>query len=310
MILGILKLSHLGDIIHTLPLAYIIKKNKPDFEINWVIEENYLKTFESISFVDKFLPFTLKAGEILNSFKRLRAQNLDFIIDAQGLYKTALISFFSNSCKRIGFGLKGLKEKNLFFLYHKSINPEATHIIDKNLSFAKYLGISNFDLKDYNLKDLSKDPELKVCRFLQSLKIEKFGIFHPFSSSRDKDFPLKPLKEISSFLNKRKVSLIITYGPGEEERAEEARSFLNAIKSPPLSIQEMAYLLEKSTFFMGPDTGFYHLADTFRIPLIGLFKWYPPERNGNYFSRALNFYREEVEARKIFYFLEENCPSF
>lgn len=310
MKLGILKLSHLGDIIHTLPLAFIIKKNKPDFEINWIIEENYLKTFENISFVDKFLPFTFKRKEILNSLKRLRAQNLDFIIDAQGLYKTALISFFSNSCKRIGFGLKGLKEKNLFFLYHKRINQEGRHIIDKNLSFAKYLGINNFDLNDYNLKELAKDPDLKVSKFLQRLNFEKFGIFHPFSSSRDKDFPLKPLKEISSFLKGRKVSLIITYGPGEEEMGEKASIFLNAIKSPPLSIQEMAYFLEKSTFFMGPDTGFYHLADTFRIPLIGLFKWHPPERNGNYFSKGLNFYKEEIRKEKILNFLEENCPSF
>ncbi|MEJ5167010.1 MAG: glycosyltransferase family 9 protein [Thermoanaerobaculia bacterium] len=310
MKLGILKLSHLGDIIHTLPLAYVIKKERPDFEIHWIIEKNYLKTFENINFVDKFLPFCFKGKEILNSFKRLRAQNLDFLIDAQGLYKTVLISFFSNSCKRVGFGLKGLKEKNLFFLYHKKISPQGTHIIDKNLSFASYLGIDHFYFNDYNLKDLSEDPEGRVSDFLKKTNFEKFGIFHPFSSSKDKDFPLKPIKEICHFLKTKNTALVITYGPGQEKRAEEASTFLDTIKAPTFSIKEMAYLIEKSIFFIGPDTGFYHLADAFRKPLVGFFTWHSPERNGNYFSKGLNFYKEEIQKENILNFLEENCPSF
>lgn len=310
MKLGILKLSHLGDIIHTLPLAYMIKKSRPDFEIHWIIEKNYLKTFEKISFIDNFIPFSLRKGEILNSFKFLRAQNLDFIMDLQGLHKTAIISFFSNSCKRIGFNPEGLKEKYLFFLYHKKILPRGTHIIDKNLSFAIYLGIEHFCFKDYNLKDLSEDPEGRVSDFLNKINFEKFGIFHPFSSSKDKDFPLKPIKEICHFLKTKKIALVVTYGPGQEKRSEEASHFLDAIKSPLFSIQEMSFLIERSSFFIGPDTGFYHLADTFRKPLVGFFNWHPPERNGNYFSKGLNFYKEEIQKEKILKFLEENCLSF
>lgn len=310
MKLGILKLSHLGDIIHTLPLAYIIKKERPDFEIHWIIEKNYIKTFEKISFIDNFLPFSFKMGEILNSLKLLRAENLDFIMDLQGLHKTGIISFFSNSCKRIGFNTPALKEKYLFFLYHKKISPQGTHIIDKNLSFALYLGIDHFYFKDYNLKDLSQDPEERVSDFLKKINFEKFGILHPFSSSKDKDFPLKPIKEICDFLKTKNIALIITYGPGQEKRAEEASIFLDTIKAPLFSIQEMAYLIERSSFFIGPDTGFYHLADVFRKPLVGFFAWHSPERNGNYFSKGLNFYKEEIQKEKILIFLEENCPSF
>lgn len=307
MKLGILKLSHFGDIIHTLPLAYVIKKNKPDFEINWIIEKNYLKTFKNISFVDNFIPFSFKKDEILASFRNLRSKSMDFMMDLQGLYKTGIISFFSNSCKRIGFEYKNLKEKYLFFLYHKRIKAEGKHIIDKNLSFAIYLGIRKYDFKEYNLKDLCRDLENRVFNFLNNNKFEKFGIFHPFSSSDEKNFPVEPVKEILDYLKTKKVSLILTYGPGQEKKAEELISYLNVIKAPLFSIEEMAYLIEKSTFFIGPDTGFYHLADSFRVPLVGYFTWHPPERTGNYFSKGLNFYKKEVKGEEILKFLEENC---
>lgn len=310
MKIGILKLSHLGDIIHTLPLAYVIKNFSRFFETYWIVDERYLKNFENLKFIDKFVPFSFKRKEFLKSLKYLRAQNLDLILDLQGLYKTAILSFFSNACKRVGFEFKDLKEKYLFFLYHKRLKAKGVHIIEKNLSFAPHLDINKFDLKKYTLKDIASDPNNLVNNLLKNLNFEKFGIFHPFSSSEDKNFPIEPLKNVFKVLKERKISLILTYGPNEEIKAKELANYLKTEIAPLLSINEMAYLIEKSLFFISPDTGFYHLADSFRVPTIGYFKWHPPERNGNYFSKGLNFYKNEVKEDKILKFLEENCFSF
>ncbi len=309
MKIGILKLSHLGDIIHTLPLAYVIKNFSRFFETYWIIDERYLKNFENLKFIDKFIPFSFKRKAFLKSLKSLRALNLDLILDLQGLYKTAILSFFSNSCKRVGFELKDLKEKYLFFLYHKRLKAKGVHIIEKNLSFASYLGINQFDLKDYTLKDLAFDSNNLVRNLLKNLNFEKYGIFHPFSSSEDKNFPIEPVKNVFKVLKERKISPILTYGPGEEKKAKNLANYLKIELAPLLSINEMAYLIEKSLFFISPDTGFYHLSDAFRIPTIGYFKWHPPERNGNFFSKGLNFYKSEVKEKEILRFLEENCFS-
>jgi ADP-heptose:LPS heptosyltransferase len=308
MRIGILRTSHLGDIIHTLPLAYVIKNFSSGYEIFWIMEENYIKNFENLSFIDKFIPF--KKEEFLKSLKQIRKENLDIILDLQGLYKTQIISFFSNSCKRVGFCLKDLKEKYLFFLYHKKIKTKGVHIVEKNLSFADYLGIKSFDLKGYNLKEIAFDKNNLVSGTLKNLKGEKFGVFHPFSSYEEKNFPIEPLKNIIGILKEKKVSLILTYGPKEERGAKNLENYLKVEIAPLLSINEMAYLIEKSSFFIGPDTGFYHLADALGVPKIGYFTWHPPERNGNFFSKGLNFYKREVKEEEILKFLEEDCCLF
>lgn len=307
MKVGIIRLSHLGDIIHALPLAYVIRNFSKEYEVNWIIEDKYLKIFNGLSFVDKFIKFSFKPGELFFSFKNLRDNIFDIIIDVQGLIKTQIIAFFSNSCKRIGFSFKDLKEKFLFFTYHKKIATKGEHIIEKNLSFADYLGIKEYDLKYYNLKEISRDENKNVSIFLEKYGIEKFGVFHPFSSSREKNFPLEPIKGVADYLDSKKVKIILTSGPGQEKKAEDMAKFLKAILAPFFNVNEMAYLIEKSLFFVGPDTGFYHISDALKKPKIGYFSWHPPERNGNFFSPALNFYKREIDFREILNFLEENC---
>ncbi len=308
MKIGILKLSHLGDIIHTLPLAFLISKYKPDYKIYWIMEETYLNTFKGLSFINNIIPFSFNKKDFFTSLKRLREENLDVILDLQGLYKTALISFFSNSCKRVGFSYKDLKEKLLSFVYHKKIKAGGNHIVEKNLSFASFLGIKDFDLGDYGLKEISKDRGGKVINFLECLNFPKYGIFHPFSSNKKKDFPYKKIFKLSKILKERNIFLILTYGPNQEKEAEEVSKYLNIIKFPEvLSINEMAFLIERARFFIGPDTGFYHIADHLRVPTVGYFVLYPPERNGNYFSLGISFFKGEIEEEKILNFLEENC---
>lgn len=306
MKLGILKLSHLGDIVHSLPLAFLLNKETPEFDLNFIIEKKYSSIFSQLSFIKKFIPFEPK----INFFSILRKINLDLILDLQGLYKTSLISFFSNSCKRVGMDFKSLKEPFLFFLYHKRIKPSGVHIIEKNLSFGKYFGIKNFDLSNYHLKQLSQDREGKVLKFLNELNFENFIIFHPFSSKKEKYFPLEPIKKLNEVLKMKKIPLILSYGPGEENEAEAVCDYLKISKIAPLSINEKSYLIEKARFFIGPDTGLLHISDALRIPTIGYFTLYPPERNGAYFSKNLSFYKEEVDFKKILKFMEENCSFF
>ncbi len=311
MKIGILKLSHLGDIIHTIPLAFLISKYRPDYKIYWIMEKTYFNAFNGLSFINTLIPFSFNKKDFFSSLKKLREENLDIIFDLQGLYKTALLSFFSNSCKRVGFSFKDLKEKFLFFFYHKKIKAEGKHIVEKNLSFASFLGIKDFDLSDYNLREISVDREGKVSNFLEGLKFPKYGVFHPFSSDKKKDFPYKKIFKLSKILKERDINLILTYGPNQEKDADEVSKYLNIIKFPEvLKINEMAYLIERAKFFIGPDTGFYHIADHLRVPTIGYFAWYPPERNGNYFSQGLSFFKEEIEEEKILSFLEENCSFF
>ena len=41
MKIAIVKLSALGDIIHAMVVLQFIKKNIPEIEIDWVVEENF-----------------------------------------------------------------------------------------------------------------------------------------------------------------------------------------------------------------------------------------------------------------------------
>ena len=89
----IVKLSAIGDVIHALPVAYVLKKKYPDAHITWVVEPTAYELVKHNPCVDEVIIFHKKAFKSWTGFKEnyrpfanlLRQRKYDIIHRFAGL---------------------------------------------------------------------------------------------------------------------------------------------------------------------------------------------------------------------------------
>src|SRR6187200_2335459 len=96
----VVRLSALGDVVHTIPAVAALKDH---FEIDWIVEKPYAELVNIVAGV-RAMPVSLKkwsASRMLEA--RRAARGHDVAIDFQGLIKSALVAFASGAAERYGF---------------------------------------------------------------------------------------------------------------------------------------------------------------------------------------------------------------
>ena len=99
----LVKLSSLGDVVHSLPAAMDLQTQVPGVHIDWVVEPAFAPLLELCPAVKRVIPcdmrkwrrqwWTVQTRQAWRSFQQdLQSKAYDAVIDLQGLSKSALIS--------------------------------------------------------------------------------------------------------------------------------------------------------------------------------------------------------------------------
>ena len=147
----IIRLSSLGDIIHTLPAFSALRKKYTEAKISWVVEKEGKEILDFVPGIDKII-VSHTGGRRLNiknfwqeisRFKRELKNENQIAFDFQGLVKSGFLAFLSGAKKRIGFHRKNLREPLARFFYTEKLEkiPETIHVINKNLKLLSRIGI-------------------------------------------------------------------------------------------------------------------------------------------------------------------------
>src|SRR6478672_5903013 len=97
------KLSSLGDVVHHLPAVTDLLEHRPDIHVAWAVEEAYAELVRLHPGVAEVIPVGLRGlkrnvlspshwRRIGEARRHLRAGGWDYVIDSQGLIKSALIA--------------------------------------------------------------------------------------------------------------------------------------------------------------------------------------------------------------------------
>src|SRR4030095_10346426 len=152
----IVKLSSIGDVVHTLPAAALLRRALPDARIAWAVERGASAIIEDSPVIDELIRLDTKAWrkDLLKGppardaragFSRLRqapelngAGRTHLAIDFQGLMKSGVIAFASRATRRIGFETSDLREAaSKAFLPEQAATSKFKHVIDKNLALGR-----------------------------------------------------------------------------------------------------------------------------------------------------------------------------
>ncbi len=315
----IIKLSSLGDIVHTLPVLPLLKERFPEGEISWLVEKKYQPLLLKNPFINSLMTVdTLRwrkkplypstYGEIFSSIRELRRGRFDLAIDFQGLIKSGLLAFLTGVSLRLGFGKDNLREpwSSIFLNRSRPSAAQEIHVIDKNLGLLKPLGIDSKRV-EFPLV-VSEDAERYVTEGLRALKLKEFIIINPGGGWRSKRWsPEKYASLADMIIGEMGYQILLTWGPGERELATEIASRMK--NSPAISfstdIPQLIALIKRAKLLVGGDSAPLHLAVACRIPVVGIYGPSDPDRNGPY-NPADIVIRRKVPCAPCY---KRDCPA-
>lgn len=293
----ILRLSALGDIIHTMPAVLALANSlRPQTRLGWVVEASLAPLVEAVAPVDDVYrvatrrwrrhPFT---GDTLKELRSLRETLRGFArgetaIDFQGLMKSAALAASSSARRRIGFAPPALRESiaALFYTDRVSVSRSA-HVVEQNMMLARSAGAlaGRPPVPDYSR--FAADHQGTLGPLISARPV----VLLPGAGRPEKQWNIDRYANLADRLAKLlKVKPIVAWGPGEQQLAEAVASRGNATVAPPTDLPQLAFLLRHSRLVIGGDTGPLHLADALGTPAIGLYGPTNPHRNGPYHQIA------------------------
>jgi heptosyltransferase I len=287
----VLRLSALGDIIHTIPAVAAIRKSRPDYAIGWVVEAAYRELVEKIAPVDQIFPVRMRrwrkapfSGRVRKEIGAFRREIRAFAsggtsIDFQGLVKSAYLGVMSGSRERYGFDRRSIRERAALLFTNWRIEVDRTrHVIEWNMELAASVGARPIDPLSVDFQRFALDRSGRLAKLRQSHRV----VLVPGAGAPRKTWSVARYGELAERIA-REVSArsLVVWGPGEESLAHAIGEASRAVTvAPPTDLRELAYLLAGAEVVIGGDTGPVHLAAALRIPVVGLYGPTDPGRNG------------------------------
>lgn len=304
------RLSAFGDCLHTVPSLVALRRKFPEAHIGWAIEKLPHSVMQGHPMVNTFHVFPRHAFKLGNSKilegmkdlsafrKELAAEKYDIAVDFQGLTKSGLVAWWSRAKRRIGFKGEDSREFNLVFANERIKPPdEAVHVVEKNISLLKPLGVELPDkpewvMPNYAAEIASMRPFLKECALLDdSGKAVKYVIINPGATWFTKRYPPEMFGEVAKGLvEQRKLPVVVTWAGDEELKAAQTIVSIaggpknGAFLAPKTNLRELAALTVQAALFVSNDTGPLHLAVALQIRTVAIFGATDPLRNGAYGS--------------------------
>jgi heptosyltransferase-1 len=271
----------MGDIIHSLPLAENARRAGVD--VGWLTEPAYASLLEGNPAVSRVFVASTKRWrrqplrpESIRSIRELarelRAFAPDFAVDAQGLWKSALLAGLVKA-PRVGFAARDRRESSSAALIERPVRltKDAVHVVDQNLLLLGPLGIP-VETRAPDARYLLSRPSPEASAFLQTLP-RPFAIYHPGSAKAEKTWGEEQFALLARRLERdRGLIPVISWGPGDESRVARMASLVpHSAPLPPLDLPGLAHVIAQCAIFIAGDTGPVHLADALGKPALALF---------------------------------------
>jgi 3-deoxy-D-manno-octulosonic-acid transferase/heptosyltransferase-1 len=315
----IVKLSAIGDVIHTLPSLAALRGLYPDAHITWVVEEAAADLIINHPYLDEVLISRRKkwskdfgSGQLNNALKEiitfvktLRKRQYNLVIDFHGLFKSSVIVFLSRGKRKIGYD--SLQELSGLFLNEKIPEDMTKHAVDRYLDFPRYLGAKT-DSVQFALP-IDKETDVKVQNLLRKYNIEdkKFVAINPVALWETKLWSNEKFAHLADLIND-KLQMKVVFTGSEKEPLQKITSLMTKESinlGGQTSLPELACLYKKARIVISTDSGPMHLAAAAGTPVIALFGPTEPARTGPY-GPGHTVIRTEIACSPCFL---KKCPT-
>ena len=301
----IVKLSAIGDVIHTLPALNAIRKHYPEANITWLVEEAACDLIEGHVALDRVIvskrkqwikelknfSFLKPIREANRFIRKLRDTYYDMILDFQALLKSGILIGLARGRRKIGFG-KGLEhmEHSYVFLNKKipAVDME-THALLRSMMLINTIGIPSEKI-EYNLPVTDRDRETVDDLMIQYgiMGAKPLIAVNPVAKWETKLWPNEKVARLAdTLIDEYDTEIVFTGGSGDWPIIQDIMSVMKgrAINlAGNTTLKMLTALYEKTALVISTDTGPMHMAAAVGTPVVALFGPTAPWRTGPYGS--------------------------
>ena len=296
----LIKMSSLGDILHTLPFAAALRQRYPKAKITWLVHPQFAGFVPDPPVIDEVLYFDKVKFKKMSVFGKLKyfremkallhSKHFDLVIDMQGLFKSAVLAAISGCGNRIGYCEmregSGLVSRAIGGAHSKD------HVIERYLDVARYLGakVDSLDDVQFPMPDLSKETD-SVQEKLRQLGWSggDYVVIVPGARWWTKEWPVEHYVALAKKLVDAGTSVVLAGGPDDASKgkaiAEQCDSALVLDMTGKTSLRELAALIKNCSFYISADTGPLHFAAALKKPLVAMYGPTKADRTGPYGSK-------------------------
>lgn len=301
----LVRLSHLGDVVHALPLFHALRERFPGARIAWAIEPAFAGVLDGLPGLDARILFSRREGA--GAWPALAAALASFsptwVVDAQANLKSAAVSLCAPSARRSGLHKRDWREAAGARALHDWAEPVAqdpAHAIDRMLALARHV--------------CGGEPQARFDPALSELEIEQGArslceqlrappragdVLLALSSQRDvRSWPIENAAHLARSLARDGRRVLLLSGPEEADAGERLAAELAQVTGVHSWIGQRGLRALAGAFgaaarakmrYVGVDSGPLHLAAACGLSVVALEgpqshlrtgPWPVPERDG------------------------------
>ncbi len=271
----IISLSNIGDVILTLPVADILRRDFPDAKISIVVGPKVKSLFKNTQAFEHVIPYNKhqSVGEKFKWIMKLRKYRFDLVVDLRNSAIPFLLSpkyrtpVDISSKKSIHMRLKHLKRlRTVHPFTDDRAQPQSLYVSDDDRQFVdetleKYVGAS-----------------------------KPFVVMSPGSADQAKRWSKKGFAEVAEFLTQEHGLKTVFVGDREDRQVVQAIRKL--MDSEPVdlcgrtTLIQTAEIVRRSRMALVNDSAVQHLASYLDVPVLAIFGYTDPLKYGPWGTRG------------------------
>lgn len=296
----IVRSSHLGDAVCTLPLFHALRRGFATAQIAWVIQTEFSGLLKGLAGLDRVIEFDRRGG--LLGWLRLRAALRtfapDLTVDAQGNLKSAAITRLSAAPERLGFARQDWQEPaGVRVLTAEAGAAPGPHLIERTTNLANF-ALERFAADCGAEAAWRRDPGLSSAELARGEVLAQHWIPRPLArtvlvhaapDSNHRSWPHRHVIPLIESLLLRGRDVVLITGPGERILGRDLRNHLKL--RPGLrhwiarsDVRELAAFMTaaaaRGATLLCNDSGPMHLAASVGLPVTLLLGPTNPTRSG------------------------------
>jgi heptosyltransferase I len=286
------KMSSMGDVLHSLPAITEAVLQHPELRFDWVVEKGFEQIPTWHPAVDKVFVASTRTwrknwrasrAERKALATALKEREYDLVIDAQGLLKSALVSRLANR-PISGFSFFSARERLASLFYNKRFNVPTGHAVKRvrvllSLSLGYALDDKANNSNNYGLSTISEGLDTEHAN-----KTSKTLLFLHGTTWASKHWPEKHWIDLARRATEAGHAVWLPWWSDEErvrcERIAAAGEGVLLLERGDLAA--MAQHIRAVDAVVAVDTGLGHMAATFSVPCLSIYGATDPNRTGTW----------------------------
>jgi heptosyltransferase-1 len=266
-----------------MPALTDARKAHPDATFSWLVEEAFAPLVRLHPAIDTVIPVASRRwrkslyapatiAEIRASFRNIRAQRYDEIVDTQGLLRTAILTRAARGMRH-GYDASSVREPlaSLFYDVRHRVERDM-HAVERNRILSGLaLGYAPDEAPDFGLDRarIGKDST------------SRYGLLLHATARREKQWPDADWIAFAKLFAQR-FELLLPWGTeAERARSEYIAAAVPGARVPDRApLDQIAKLIAGAQFVVGVDTGLLHLAAALGVPVVAIFAGSKPALTG------------------------------